>query len=66
MEIYHAYKCPTCDFFIRAIPSRIVGDATATIKRVLRETKGKPMVVPTDKWRENEKIKQNLESLGYW
>jgi len=65
-NIYHAYKCPSCDRFIRFVPSFACGDDIHYMRKVHQERGGKTFLLPTDKWLENEKIKEKLESLGYW
>jgi len=36
------------------------------MKEIFHERGGKALLVPTDRWLENEKIKQKLADLGYW
>ena len=65
-HMYLSYKCPSCDRFLRFVPSFICGYDLKYMKKVFKQRGEKTFLVPVDKWLENEKIKEKLESLGDW
>ena len=56
-----AMKCPECGFHQRF---NIMDDKDYI--QSLYDSRGKSHYSPVDEWEDNEKIKKQLEALGYW
>lgn len=57
-----AYKCHSCGYHQRFN----VEDDKEYIDSTLELRGGKTQYVPLEEWKQNEEIKKQLESLGYW